>query len=327
MPVTFKPGKKPAVYRPKDFRFTEYRNASTPVQIPSVFGHGNAFGDWGMLGNDQWGDCVFAGSDHETMLLNQLAAGGTPGLNVVTFTSDNALGDYGAVTGFTPTDPNTDQGTDVGQALSYRLKTGVLDSTGKRHKIAAYVSIEPGNLQHLIEALYIFEAVGIGINFPGSAMDQFNAGQVWSVVPGAAIDGGHYVPLVGVPAVGNLACVTWGKTQVLTDEFFSTYCDEAYGIISLEALQARSETNFAGFDWQQLIADAGLVGTISDPNPPDPAPSPSPAPVPTPVPTPEPTPSPNPTPTPEPTPSPPPTPNPNPGCLPFSKLAARLKRS
>jgi hypothetical protein len=35
------------------------------VAIPSIAG--NARTDWGMLGNDQWGDCTIAGSDHVIM--------------------------------------------------------------------------------------------------------------------------------------------------------------------------------------------------------------------------------------------------------------------
>lgn len=253
-----KTGKTPARYLKSTKRFCDYRQAESPITVPSIFGHGNTFTDWGMLGNDKWGDCVWAGSDHETMLLENLANGGVTGKEIVKFAPENALSDYAAVTGFAYTEA-TDKGTDVQEALEYRVKTGIVDASGNRHKIAAYVSIEPGNLAHILEAAYIFDAVGIGIEFPESAMDQFNEGKVWSVVKGAQIDGGHYIPLVGCPATGNLAFVTWGKRWVMTDQFFSTYCDEAYAYITEESLNAKTQKNWGGFDWAQLQADLKIV--------------------------------------------------------------------
>ena len=82
-------------------------------------------------------------------------------------------------------------------AASYRRKTGVIDTKGKRHKIVAYLALTKGNLDQHVSAAYLFGAVGVGIQFPASAMDQFNAGKPWDVVSGAKIEGGHYIPLVG----------------------------------------------------------------------------------------------------------------------------------
>lgn len=250
----FKLGKKEARYVRGDLQFSDFRVASSPITVPSIFGHGNTFSDWGMLGNDQYGDCVWAGAAHETMNFANLGAGGRTGQQVVTFTPQGVLSDYSAVTGFKEGDPNSDQGTDVHQALDYRKNTGVIDSAGNRHKIAAYVAIEPGNLQHIHEALYLFDAVGIGFEVPQSAMDQYNENKIWQVVSGSSIDGGHYVPLTGVPHIGNLACITWGRRQVMTNQFFQTYCDEAYGIISHETLNSKTGKTYEGFDWQQLQA-------------------------------------------------------------------------
>lgn len=252
-------GKLPAEYYPKDLRYTSYRNSRAPFTVPSIFGHGKSFTDWGMLGNDQYGDCVFAGSDHEVMLINNLAQGDVVNKEVVKFTPENALADYGAVTGFNPETGEGDNGTDVHDALNYRLKTGLIDASGKRHKIAAYVALEPGNIEHLVEAIFVFEAVGIGFEVPSSAMSQYDKGEVWSVVPGAQIEGGHYIPLVGKPAIGNLTAVTWGKRQVMTEGFYKKYCDEAYAYITEEELKARDKKNWGGFSWEQLQADLKLV--------------------------------------------------------------------
>lgn len=193
---------------------------------------------------------MFAGADHETMLWT------TEARNPVTFTAENAISDYSAVTGYDPHNPNTDQGTDVRQSLQYRQQTGLIDAAGNRHKIGAYLALEPGNIDNLLEALYLFNAVGIGFVVPQSAMDQFNAGQPWSVVHGSQqILGGHYVPLVADR--GSLVCVTWGRLQQMTLQFYLKYCDEAWAILSPEMLSGG--LSLEGFDLAQLQADLAAL--------------------------------------------------------------------
>jgi hypothetical protein len=144
----------------------------------------------------------------------------------------------------------------VRDALNYRRKTGLIDAAGNRHKIGAFLALEPGNVDHLLEALYLFGIVGIGIQFPDSAMDQFNAGKPWSVVAGARIEGGHYVPLVAKRS--NLECVTWGRIQPMTSQFYAKYCDEAWAILSPEMLKGGKSPE--GFDLAQLQTDLNAVG-------------------------------------------------------------------
>ena len=82
-------------------------------------------------------------------------------------------------------------------------------------------------------------------------MDQFNAGKPWSVVPGPDPTEGHYIPLVAFRTY--LECVTWGRIQQMTPQFFRTYCDEAWAILSPEMLKAGKSPE--GFDLPQLRAD------------------------------------------------------------------------
>lgn len=242
-------GKKPATHDTRDLLFAQYRDHSVAIHVPRTFGHQKLIGNWGMLGNDQYGDCVFAGADHEVMLWNAASGHAIP-----TFTSTNALTDYGAVTGFSQTDPNSDQGTNVRDALNYRRKTGTVDGNGTRHKIGAYLAIEPSNITEVLQAAWLFSAVGIGFQCPDYLLDEFNAGKPWTIRPGKhSIEGGHYVPVVG--AVGNyLFVVTWGKVQKMSFSFFEKYCDEAYAILSEEYLNSQGESP-EGFSYVQLIND------------------------------------------------------------------------
>jgi len=245
--VTLKLGKGPAEPQPTDFKFSELAASVNLPTVPSRFGHGGAYSDWGMLGNDRYGDCVWAGAAHEHMLINKVVH-----QTDVPFDDSAVLGDYSAATGFDPNDPSTDQGTNVHTALSYRRKTGVADSDGSRHKIGAYVALDPKSWDHLEQAAYIFGAVGIGINFPSSAMDQFNAGQPWDVVPGSKIEGGHYVPTVGsVASADSVSVITWGKRQVMTRAFYEQYNDEAWAYVTNEELRSDGK-GLHGFDVGKL---------------------------------------------------------------------------
>lgn len=237
-------GKRPARPEAVTFKFATFFDATALPTPPIAFGHYSVGSPWGMLGNDQYGDCVFAGAAHETMVWD--LTGGQP----VTFSDISVLADYAAVTGFNPSDPNTDQGTDMQVAASYRRKTGVLDAEGHRHLIDSYVAIDPGALDQLALATYLTGAAGVGLRLPSSAEGQFEAHQPWTVVPGDTIVGGHYVPCVGRNANGDFLVVTWGRLHAMTPEFYEAYCDEAMAYISIESL--RNNLSPEGFDAVKL---------------------------------------------------------------------------
>jgi hypothetical protein len=244
-------GKRAATYDSRDLRYADVRaGVSLPPAPPPGGGYGMDFGaaGWLMLGNgpdatvfggfNGCGDCAWAGPAHEVM--ESCKNAGRP---VPAFSGKTVVDQYSAYSGYDPQTGANDNGSNVRDVLNWRQTKGLLDDAGTAHKIGAYVALEPGNLDQFWEALWLFDAVGIGIKFPNSAMDQTNAGQMWSVVPGAQIDGGHYIPLVGHPTAGVWTCVTWGQRQTMTTQFLSTYCDEAWAWIDPERYsQATGET-------------------------------------------------------------------------------------
>jgi hypothetical protein len=247
----FKLGKTPARPGAVKMKLTAYLSKAQLPVPPANFGHYDLISKYGMLGNDDYGDCVWAGAAHETMMWCKEVD------SVVTFTDKGVLGDYSKVTRFKPNDPSTDQGTDMQVAASYRRKTGVKDADGKRHKVVAYLALAKGNLEQHLSAAYLFGAVGVGIKFPKSAMDQFNAGKPWDVVAGSPIEGGHYIPFVG-RRNGNLLVVTWGKVQEMTQRFFEEYNDESVVYLTKEDLKAGVTPE--GFNVKQLTADLAALG-------------------------------------------------------------------
>lgn len=255
--MQLKLGKRPATRDDRDLTLGTYLRSETLPLVPATFGHQLTFpkAGWGMLGNDEYGDCAIAGPAHETMLLTKL--GGFP----ASFSTASVLSDYSRITGF---DPNagvpgandTDQGSNVRDVARFRRATGMLDANNHRHKIAAFVAVNPRISAHVRAATYLFEVLGIGFEVPDSAMQQFQDGKPWTVVPGSSIEGGHYVCGVGCDARG-IWVITWGTLQLMTWKFFTTYCDEAYAYLSTEDLKANRSPE--GFNLVALKADLAAL--------------------------------------------------------------------
>lgn len=251
MTAELKLGKQPHRHDPRDLLLARYTAALPPVPAGPL-GHYDviAHDGWGLLGNDGAGDCVWAGGDHEHMLWN--AARG----KTVTFTDANALGDYSACTGYNPADPSTDRGTDMRNAMLYRKKTGLIDANGKRHKIEAFTALAAGDANQIRQAVYLFSVAAVGIEFPASAMDQFNAGKPWTVVR-SSIEDGHYVPVVGWDGTW-FYCVTWGRLQPVAPAFLAKYMDEGFAPLAVD--QRKRGKTPEGFNYTQLKADLKALG-------------------------------------------------------------------
>ena len=203
-----------------------------------------------MLGNDQVGDCTIAGAMHAIMLWNKVAR------HPVNFTTQDAIDDYSAVSGYVPGDDSTDQGADIVQVASYWRKTGIRDSTDTRHKIVAYMSVDHTNLDHIDAACYLFYAVGLGVQISQQDEDNFLAGQPWT---GANTpEAYHYVPMIGRDPIYR-QCVTWGGLQDIADDWFITNVQEVVAMISAEDLI--NGRTLEGFDMVSLQADLAEVAS------------------------------------------------------------------
>lgn len=190
-------------------------------------------GNWGMDGNDLYGDCTCADVSHQLMLWT--ANVGT----ILIPTAAQTLALYSAATGFDPTKPSTDQGAEIAAICDYVEKNGHLG-----HKLTAYAPIDPTNISHVMWAIQMFGTVKIGVDLPDSAETQFDNNEIWDVVPGATSVGGHDVCLCRYHTVnGELLfdCVTWGKTQTLTLNFFKAYCNEVIAPLSPDWISASGQ--------------------------------------------------------------------------------------
>ena len=140
--------------------------------------------------------------------------------------------------------------------LKYWRKTGI-DCPDGKHKIGAFVAIDPKNITSWRYCNYLFGGIFAGFNVPQSAMDQFDKGQTWSVVKGSPTVGGHCVN-GGIATPRLISLGTWGRKQWATVEFVQNYFDEAYGILSLEWFN-KDHVTPAGFYYRNLVNNLKAV--------------------------------------------------------------------
>lgn len=233
---------------PRKARLTMTKYLTVATKPPLSMDWQSAITSWPMLGNDEIGDCTAAGAGHAAQAMNWYGRGQTAPV-----TDADALKMYSAISGYTPKDPSTDVGATLQDALGYWRKTGI-----GGNQIVAYAEIPATDLDAIRSCIATFGFVYTGLNFPASAMDQFNAGKPWTVVR-SAMAGGHCVP-IGAYKPQSFECVTWGRRQSMTVDFFQRYFDEVWVAIDLDwlALSGRSPS---GLDTAALNADyAALTG-------------------------------------------------------------------
>ena len=121
------------------------------------------------------------------------------------------------------------------EALNYWRKTGIVIGDGT-YKIHAFGSIDWKNHEEVKACIYNLSGIYVGFQVPQSAEDQFSLGQPWLYMAGSPIIGGHaiyipqYLDSLTTNDVGPV-CITWGKHQQITWDFWDRYVDEAYGIV------------------------------------------------------------------------------------------------
>lgn len=248
-PLKLKLGKQAARHDPRTLLLASYLTPALPAPPPKL-DLTKKVKSWGMMDNDQIGDCTCAAAGHLIMEWTANAA-----TKMVTPTDQQIVAAYSAITGYNPITGANDNGAVEIDVLNYWRQTGIAGD-----KIGAYVALEPANHAHIMDAVYIFEGCYIGLQLPLSAQSQVKNHQPWSVPPGGATGsgakgswGGHAVPVVAYDSRG-VTVVTWGALQQMTWSFWEAYCEEAYAIISTDYLTGEQKTP-QGFNLEQLQAD------------------------------------------------------------------------
>jgi hypothetical protein len=219
-------GRLPARHDPRNLCFASYGQAlpAPPVQCD----WGVRIKKWPMMLNDNIGDCTIAAAAH---LIQEWTAN-VYGVSQIISDAD-ILKAYEAVSGYTPSDPNSDSGAVELDVLNFWRKTGI-----GGHKILAFAKVTPQNTVEVKQATYLFGGLYLGVSLPIGAQQEINAGQYWTVPPGGSTKGiwkpgswgGHAVPVVAYDA-NYVTVVTWGALQKMSWRFFNTYVEEAWAVL------------------------------------------------------------------------------------------------
>ena len=247
--VAGKFGRRPAVF-PAGLRdLTYYVAGSLPKPPPSV--PVPPVSDWGMLGNNTYGDCGVAGCEHLFM------ADAADAKETESFPSDaQAVAYYLNYTG------GQDSGVVLSQYLTYVRAHGYYG-----HAVKAFAPVSVQDVPTLQTAIYLYDGAYTGITVTQAMMDAFGQGEPWTLemAQGEPI-GGHCIPLIAYDST-YLYAVTWGGIQKIEYSAWHAMSSEAWAVIPGE---------LAGGDGHGVNL-AALQADLDKLDIPAPAPAPAPA--------------------------------------------------
>lgn len=247
--MEFHGGRLPPTPAKPRLRLATYVEAASSA--PPLVDYMSKVKTWPMYLNDRIGNCTCAGAGH--IIEGESTYGrGTTEL----ITDDDVVTAYSAVSGYDPKTGRNDNGAVMQEVLSYWRKTGI-----GGHRILAFAEVDHADVEQLRSALATFGSLYIGINFPKSAMTQFNERKPWDVVLGSRIEGGHAINAGWYDAESaTWKIVTWGAVQEMTQDFWDAYVDEAWVVIAPEWLDEAGASP-GGLDLHALGQDfATLTG-------------------------------------------------------------------
>lgn len=238
-------GLRPWAHDPNLFKLNEYVEATKLPTVPAT--HNRTLGagkNWGMLGNDRYGDCYFAGQGHYEMLMNKVEK------RSFNLTDQQVIDAYFAYTG------GSDDGTDPVEALGQWRKNGLWG----RPPITAYLSGDPAKFAEEVPLIdYMFGTCGLAIALPSAI--QTNWG-FWPIPPADWNTnpkwrpwswGGHYVITHGYNKTEKYVnIVTWGQNNWRVPfEFLQSYLVGTFAVVSPDWLNKNQKTP-QGFNIDKL---------------------------------------------------------------------------
>jgi len=194
--------------------------------------------DWGMLGNDKYGDCTFAGIVHARMA-NATVLGLTE-----SFPSESDV-----VNTYLSYTKGQDAGAVEADLLAYWKSNDLFGS-----KIAAFAPTDHADFDELKSVIASYGLAYIGIRVPAPCEQQFALHQPWTLTNTPAdnnIIGGHCIILVGYDEQYFYA-VTWGQIQAIDYNWLRSYMDESWAIITPEIV---TRGQYGQLRLAELLAD------------------------------------------------------------------------
>lgn len=244
-------GRKSVVTDTRTLRLSRYFTATLPpppvsidygVNPPPANGE---FSAWGMMLNDELGDCTCAGIGHACQVWSLAASGAASPI-----ADAQVLQAYKDWCGYDGT-PATDQG---GIELNVLKAFKAQGFAG--FDLTAFAAVLPANQPHVMQAIWLFTGLYIGMTIPQYIMlEDGNPPTLWELNPTAdnTVIGGHAVYVHGYNAIGP-KFISWGVVYQMTWAYWARFVDEAYALISKKQIEA-SGLNPSGFSLMDLETD------------------------------------------------------------------------
>lgn len=259
-PTTVKFGRVHRTYDPRVPHLSALLAGQPPAAPPPAVDNTKGMpANLGMMLNDTLGDCTCAAVYHAIQVWSFNA------LKKIDTEPDNDVEMlYVQACGYNPRVPGEGPGGNEQKVLTYLLNQGAPagPAGATRHKIAAFVEVDPRNVDDVKRTINECGLAYIGFNVPQSVQPP---GQpppaVWNYVPDQSnIIGGHAVVLAGYDAQGARV-ISWGQYYTMTWDFFARFVDEVYAIADPDWIAATGQT-VGGLTLQQLEAQMqALKGT------------------------------------------------------------------
>jgi hypothetical protein len=202
---------------------------------------------WGMMLNDTLGCCTIAGAAHAVQVWSAEVGG------EVTVPDSTVLQYYEQWDGYVNGDSSTDNGGIELDVLNDWKKSGFAG-----HKLIAYADPHVYNHTEIMQAIYLFGGVYIGMNVPNYIMSAIPT--LWEVPTAgqdANIDGGHCVFVCGYDSVG-VTFISWGSIYKMTWAYWDMFVDEAHCILSQDWINPKG-VDVQGFALAQLQTDLSQI--------------------------------------------------------------------
>jgi hypothetical protein len=235
------------------------------VSPGSTFNGTSLVSQLGTLGNDVWGDCVFAAYVHIRML-NAWLFGTQPVGNYTDYsvwpTDDQTITAYLTYNGspdptdHNPNGPNAayDNGADPGEALAWFMTNPVGPLPPLEEDGGGWADASDFGEEYEGE-MSVFGCTYNSVMVSQEAMNEFDAGQPWTSTATDFI-GGHMIPhSYRDPSVGK--AVTWGVEQPFSWPWWRVARVQTFVVLTKELLTSKVVNG------AQLTADIkALGGTI-----------------------------------------------------------------
>lgn len=220
-------GKLPARVDKRTIKLASIIKKELLPDLPSSYDIDSNLGveDNFVFGNDKYGDCVIAARAHQTLRFEKFEQGIQPAI-----TDKEVIDEYLKESG----------GFDIGLYMlnslkEWRNKGWVVGD--KTYTIYAFASVNWLDHDEVRHCIHLLGGVNFGMKVYSKDIEQFNNDEIWDITPNPGnLEGGHGVYIYSYGAIDSydkegVTCMTWGKRQKMTWNFWDARIDEAYGIV------------------------------------------------------------------------------------------------